>query len=78
MKSIGVSNFPITTFMDMMAYAKIKPVVNQVECHPFFNQKKLMENCAQFGIKLQGFFFSLFFKIYLIFNFGIMTKNYYY
>jgi len=38
-KSIGVSNCIINMLADMLAYARIKPVVNQVEMHPYFQQK---------------------------------------
>jgi len=54
-KSIGVSNFPINTIIDMLSYCKIKPVVNQVEVHPYFNQSALKEACQMFDIKLQGY-----------------------
>ena len=33
-KSIGVSNFNVQMVWDMLSYAKIKPVVNEVELHP--------------------------------------------
>lgn len=33
-KSIGVSNFSVQILWDMLSYAKIKPVVNEVELHP--------------------------------------------
>lgn len=39
-RSIGVSNFKIGTMQKLLAVAKIKPVVDQVECHPYFQQKR--------------------------------------
>lgn len=33
-KSIGVSNFNVQMLWDMLSYARIKPVVNEVELHP--------------------------------------------
>ena len=33
-KSIGVSNCGTQVLLDMMTYCKIKPAVNQFECHP--------------------------------------------
>jgi len=33
-KSIGVSNFNVQSLWDLLAYAKIPPVVNEVELHP--------------------------------------------
>ena len=35
-KSIGVSNCTIPMLFDLLAGCKIKPVVNQIECHPYF------------------------------------------
>ena len=34
-KSIGVSNCTIPLLYDILAGCKIKPVVNQIECHPY-------------------------------------------
>jgi diketogulonate reductase-like aldo/keto reductase len=34
-KSIGVSNCSVSMLVDIMAYAKIKPVTNQIELHPY-------------------------------------------
>jgi diketogulonate reductase-like aldo/keto reductase len=34
-KSIGVSNCTIPMLVDLWAYARIKPVLNQVELHPY-------------------------------------------
>jgi len=33
-KSIGVSNFNVQALWDMLSYARIKPVCNEVELHP--------------------------------------------
>ena len=53
-KSIGVSKFPMSLTLDLLSYAKIKPVVNQVECQPFLNQAHLIEQLGRFGILVQG------------------------
>ena len=34
-KSIGVSNFNRHHLDDLLAYAEIRPVINQIEVHPF-------------------------------------------
>ncbi len=34
-KSIGVSNCGVQLLMDMMTYCRIRPVVNQIELHPY-------------------------------------------
>ncbi|XP_025194375.1 uncharacterized protein LOC112594002 [Melanaphis sacchari] len=54
-KSIGVSNFNIRQLKDILEIATIKPVVNQVECHPYLSQNKLKEFCESNGILLTGY-----------------------
>ncbi|PTE72059.1 aldo/keto reductase [Staphylococcus devriesei] len=40
-KNIGVSNFNAEHFEALLAQVSIKPVINQVEFHPYFIQKEL-------------------------------------
>lgn len=54
-KSIGLSNFNSLQIERILAVAKVKPVVNQVECHPNLNQKKLREFCAARGIIITSY-----------------------
>ena len=54
-KSIGVSNFNSKQIDRILEIAKIKPAINQVECHPYLNQKKLMNYCAQHSIVLTAY-----------------------
>jgi L-glyceraldehyde reductase len=54
-KSIGVSNFTIPKLEKLLSFAKIKPVVNQVELHPLFPQNELKDWCAKHDILLVGF-----------------------
>lgn len=42
-RSLGVSNFNSQQLDRLVSSARIKPVVNQVECHPNLNQHKLIE-----------------------------------
>lgn len=42
-KSIGVSNYSIKKLEEMKSYARIPAAVDQVEIHPFFQQKALLE-----------------------------------
>ena len=44
-RSIGVSNFSIKQLEALLAYAEIKPVINQVEIHPLFPNTELLEFC---------------------------------
>lgn len=42
-KSIGVSNFEKTHLEKLLTTAKVKPAVDQIETHPYFQQKELHE-----------------------------------
>ena len=54
-KAIGISNFSITKTEKLLETAKIVPAVNQVECHPYFQQQKLKEYCDSKGINTMCF-----------------------
>lgn len=54
-KSIGISNFNSEQITRILNVAKIKPVVNEVECSPAINQRKLNRFCRDRGIHLIGF-----------------------
>jgi 2,5-diketo-D-gluconate reductase A len=43
-RAIGVSNFESDQLESLIANAKIKPMVNQIECHPFFQQCNISSN----------------------------------
>lgn len=42
-KSIGISNFNAAQTKRVLENCRIKPVVNQIECHPYLTQQKLSE-----------------------------------
>lgn len=46
-KHLGVSNFSAKQVEDLLEYAHIKPVINQVELHPLLAQRKLVGVCAR-------------------------------
>ena len=46
-RHIGVSNFSVKQVEELLEYARIKPVANQVELHPFMAQRKLVGVCAR-------------------------------
>lgn len=50
-KAIGVANFQIDRLMDLIAFNKVPPAVNQIETHPFNQQTEvqafLIENNVQ-------------------------------
>lgn len=55
-RSIGVSNYNSKLVEDLMSTnPEIKPSVNQVECHPYLNQTKLIETCSKYGIILTAY-----------------------
>ncbi|XP_059352629.1 mucin-2-like [Daphnia carinata] len=54
-RSIGLSNFNSQQIQHVLDHSKIKPAVNQVECHPYFNQKKLIEFCRKKDIVITAY-----------------------
>lgn len=54
-KNIGVSNFSSKKIENLMTTAKIKPIVNQVESHPFLQQSKLRQTCKEHGMLLTAY-----------------------
>ncbi|MFU2014078.1 aldo/keto reductase [Peribacillus butanolivorans] len=53
-KAIGVSNFQIHHLEDVIKDAEVKPMVNQVECHPRLTQKEVQAFCKEQGIQLEA------------------------
>jgi len=53
-KAIGVSNFQVHHLEDLMTYATVKPVLNQIELHPKLAQHELREFGKQHDIKIQA------------------------
>lgn len=53
-KAIGVSNFQIHHLKDLMEDAEVKPMINQVECHPRLTQKEVQAFCKEQGIQLEA------------------------
>ena len=58
-KSIGVSNFSASHVRKLLAWPqlRIKPVVNQIEIHPYHQQRELVALCKSEGIVVQATFF---------------------
>lgn len=54
-KSIGVSNFPVSLLHELMTRAKIPPAVNQVEAHPYLQQTRLLNYCKARGVHFQAY-----------------------
>ncbi len=54
-KHIGVSNFGPKALQDLIASAKIKPEMNQVESHPYFQQEDMLSFCKEHGIHVTAY-----------------------
>ncbi|KAI3514458.1 hypothetical protein L1887_12874 [Cichorium endivia] len=54
-RGLGVSNFSSKKLEDLLKVARIPPIVNQVECHPSWQQTKLREFCKSKGVHLSGY-----------------------
>ncbi|KAL2813252.1 NADP-dependent oxidoreductase domain-containing protein [Aspergillus granulosus] len=55
-KSIGVSNFGVKHIEEMKAYAKVwPPHVNQIELHPWNQQRVIDQYCKKHGIIVEAY-----------------------
>lgn len=54
-KSIGLSNFRIEDIKQILQFARIKPVINQIEYHPYLQQHDLVEFCKANDIQVAGY-----------------------
>ncbi|KAJ9708667.1 hypothetical protein PVL29_000609 [Vitis rotundifolia] len=54
-KAIGVSNFSRKKLEELGSTAKIPPAVNQVEMHPMWQQKELVDFCKTKGIHVTAY-----------------------
>lgn len=54
-KAIGISNFQIHHIEDLLKTAKIKPMVNQVECHPGLSQVPLKKYLDGKQIQIESY-----------------------
>lgn len=53
-KAIGVSNFYPDRLMDFCLHNEIKPMLNQVECHPFHQQNLAQSSMNKLGVAMQA------------------------
>ncbi len=50
-RAIGISNFYADRMVDLVSFAKIKPMVNQVETHPLNQQKEARKWMDKYGVQ---------------------------
>ena len=54
-RSLGVSNFEPSQIDEILQIARVRPVVNQIELHPYFNQKRLRQYCAKENLVITSY-----------------------
>ena len=54
-RSIGVSNFTIPKLQLILDHCRIPPAVNQVECHPYLQQDRLLRFCREKNIHVTAY-----------------------
>ena len=54
-KNIGLSNFNSKQIQRILEKCRIKPVMNQIECHPYLNQINLSDFCSSNGIMVTAY-----------------------
>ena len=54
-KAIGVCNFTEEHLAELVEKTEVAPMVNQVEFHPFLNQKLLQDYCKEHKIQLEAY-----------------------
>ena len=55
-KSIGISNFYGEYLDDILTKCTVKPAVNQVETHPYFDQRDLVKKLEPYGTKIEAWY----------------------
>jgi len=53
-RAIGVSNFMVEHLTTLLDNAKVVPTVNQIECHPYFQQREVQAFNAKHAILTQA------------------------
>jgi alcohol dehydrogenase (NADP+) len=54
-RHIGVSNFSIRNMETIRSGAKVAPEMNQIELHPYLQQKEMLAYCRQHGIHVTAY-----------------------
>lgn len=54
-KAIGVSNFSLKNLTELLKYARIVPAMNQIETHPYNQDRELVQFCQDKGIVVSAY-----------------------
>ena len=54
LRSIGISNFYPDRMVDIASFARICPMVNQVETHPFYQQTAAKKYMNKYGVQIEA------------------------
>ena len=54
-RAIGVSNFGLDQMDEILSFARIRPVVHQLECHPYLSQEPMRQYCERNNITMVAF-----------------------
>lgn len=54
-RAVGVSNFSTRKLADLLAVARVPPAVDQVECHPGWQQARLRAFCHSSGVHFSAY-----------------------
>ena len=54
-KAIGVSNYNLSHLEELLSFCKIKPHVNQIEVHPHYQQRAVVEFCQRQHIHVTAY-----------------------
>jgi 2,5-diketo-D-gluconate reductase A len=53
-RAIGVSNFYPDRLADLIAHNEVAPMVDQIECHPFFQRHAEQEFMRERGVQIES------------------------
>ncbi|MDR1298172.1 MAG: aldo/keto reductase [Deltaproteobacteria bacterium] len=54
-KAVGVSNFRENHLAELLKIAKVRPMVNQIELHPYLTQERISACCAAQGLVVEAY-----------------------
>ena len=55
-KYLGVSNYNVQCLCNLLSFCRIRPIVNEIEYHLYFIQKKLKEFCDKQNIAVIAYY----------------------